>query len=548
MSASVQSSDVVPYVAPTPPPSNYDKLATLRPMLDPDNQHGPRKVWSAMKAAGLEPADLEPSTVRRQVARSPKGKIPEKYAGKIKEHKTQVLEELRQTRVREVQKALDDMGGHRTGFKTEDLVRRYERVGDYVRPVRSDDLPRLDDMADMAEFSAMQRAHHDKIREEQQHKATQLGLTFLEEKRRAKEADEKILNLENRLVEYRKGQEAALKQRRQNLEQAAEKRRISCQRAAQDRAEWESKQEKALAEKMAGATARRTVRYSKDTVSAKHEAARKKREEAFQQAVESEAQMVQRIEEDRQALDERLEEHRQQEMEKLQRRAEESQAKFQQRQVAIHRMNQEWAQKKLEEHQKFKEKLANVQDVRSKSLKEISKAVGTKQRAAAEKAHSSHTKILQGFEDARASMAAKMKDQSQKQEFLRQQKLDNDRAEIAFRTMKHQTMVDVQRMRRSEQQRKEVAETQALLFRVAENRAMEKAKSDGQLVLQRARQQMYKDAMTFSDTAHEAFIKIQAEPDERKVRDIMLSMGFEMPELRNEVETVTEEPKPKAAY
>mmetsp|Transcript_98978 Transcript_98978/g.171520 ORF Transcript_98978/g.171520 Transcript_98978/m.171520 type:complete len:535 (-) Transcript_98978:38-1642(-) len=515
-----------------------DSLGALRAELDPGNTHGPRKLWSALKAVGLEPKDVD-SKLNTQSMPKLHASVPKETQGRVKAQRQKVWEELRQSRIREVMAVLDGPEG-----LAADDVRRLEKVtGPGVRAVQPDDLPPIETLGSMEEFNEIQAAAERKVQEQQQRKARDLGLDFLFEKKRMEDAEAAIAALEERLKAQQKEKDEALKERRNLAQKKAEKMSASIARAVNQRNEWESEFEAKMNERHAGARARRKKRYSTETLGAKIAANDAKREYAYNTAVEAEEQMLERLEDKRVALEERLEQDRLDREEQLAAKREDSQAAFQRRQVAIHAMQQQWVENKLDEHRKYTNHYQACRDTRRDLQKELVKTTSDRRNKAAAKAQANNSKMKQQRQELNDQLMQRHHDADVRREELMAMAIKNENDIYTFREIKYNTFGELQRRRNEENIKRRDAQSQALLFKIAENRAKQKSKGESMEQLYKFRQQVAKDSMAFADNAREGFLKIQSEPDERKVIEVMNSLGFEMPKLPEEEEEEEEEPK-----
>merc|ERR1712176_161880 len=105
-----------------------------------------------------------------------------------------------------------------------------------------------------------------------------------------------------------------------------------------------------------------------------------------------------------------------------------------------------------------------------------------------------------------------------------------------FREIKYNTWGELQRRRQDELQKSRDAHTQALVFEVAARQKADQVRDAGAAEMVRRRQQIAKETLSLNDRANEAFVKMQCEPDEMKIRQMMLNLGFSMPKLPEEEE------------
>jgi len=493
----------------------------LRNEVDPSNKYGARKIFAALRSMGLEPEEVDPESSKNV---SVTDLIPVKERKeKIKAQRIEIWEGLRQQRLRELKSTLE---GHNA-----DDTRRFERTGDGIRAVVEADIPPAGELKGMGNFEEMQAKVYAKIKAEQQRKANTLATGFLQEKKRMEIADAKIEAMNARLKEYKAQQDAAIKAKRAAALKGQEKRQSQVERAAQERAAWEQEMEESAAERLAKARAARAHHYSKENLAAKLEAASQKRHVAFQKAAELEQRLVQKITDQQESLNERLEERRQEVEEKLRRQAEASQARFQNRQVKICAQQQEFVENTLEKHNTFKENHQRRHDEGRANLKARSKSCGDITRKA-------HDKWRQGFDRIQAATNESNDDMMERQRLAwervqerRAQGLKCDNDVHSFREVKHQTWGELQRRRVTEYTKSHEAKTQALAFDLAERKAKVEHEAAGKYEMDRRRQQISKETLALNDRARAGFIKIQCEPDERKIVQMMEDLGFEMPKL-----------------
>lgn len=500
------------------------RLVALRAEVDPDNRHGPRKVLAAVKAlgVGLEDFDLPPSAADIQV--SPK--IPSMdRSNQVREQRRLIKEGLREARLRELEEVLE-------GMKPDD-VRRFERTGapgDGVRPVRAGDVPEVSSLAGMANFEEMQSKQYAKIKADQQRKANILATGFLQEKKRMDEADAQLEALEKRLKDYKKQQEELWAVKRKEAEKKAEKRQQGADRAFQVRRRWEEETELELDEKLAKARKTRAGLYSKDTLKTKMADSEEKRHRAFQQAVELERSLLARIETKQEALEERLEARRQQVTEELTVRVEASQAKFCERQVKIYASQQEWAEKKLDQHAQFQDHFKLVNGNLNTNLMTKSKSCIDFRKKALDKWRTNFDRLANSKNQGNSDADEKRQAADDRAEAQAALKLKCDIDVFTFREVKH-TWDDLRQRRFDQLHGSRDSHTQALLFELAERQAKMAKQSDDNREMQRCRDTIAKESLALADRARQGFIKIQCESDERKINKMMTDLGFTMPAL-----------------
>lgn len=516
--------------------SNDPQIATLM------NKHGARKFWAAVKAQGLEPQDVDGSHHMNHadyVTVHPK--VPEAAADNIRNHRIKTWEDLRQSRLRDVEMCMENL--------SDDDVRRYWKCEKGVNPVDPrKDLPPVDQLGGMEKFNQMQAAHHAQVKAEQTRKATQLGLDFLMDKKKRDDADAKVAAFEKRIADYKKAQADENKARVAASQKKFEKRQQDAARAAQARAAWEDETEAALWERFSGANSRRTIRYSPDTLSAKLEANKQKRLSAFLQAREIEEATLQRIEDRRIREERRLEQRRLDNEEKVAMQRAESQANFQHRQVVIYARTKEWVDNKLSEHAKYKDKCAKARDDYKNLLKERSKFTRDTRDKFEKLTNQNKEKLANQRGASDAALLARHAAADERREELAKMKLKCDNDIYSYTEIKHHTFGELGRRRNAELKRRADAKQQAMIYDLAERQAKMLAQSASAFDLRKARQQISKESLTFQDNANEGFLKIQSEPDENKVIATMNALGFDMPKLPEKDDDIEEDDKPKAAF
>lgn len=500
-------------------------LKPLLTELDPSNKYGTRRVWAALRALGLEPEDIDPA--REEIVVNPS--IPDpKRIQHVKDQRKEVWDGLRQARLKELKELLEGMPN--------DDVGRFEKCGQGVRPVEADDLPSVDNLAGMGDFAAMQAAKYAKVKAEQQRKANALVTGFLTEKKRMEEAEAKIAAFEARQKELQKQKNLELKAKRAEAVKKQEKMQQQIQRAATERAAYEDKTEEKALEKLTNARATRTHTYSKEGLQAKIEAANAKRTQAAEQAAQQEADLLRSIEAKQVASAQRLAEDQERQAIELDNRRAETQASFQRKRMKIYEDEQEWIGNKLSGHAAFKDKFATAKSTYKGNLKFRSKSCSDISRKAHEKWKVNHDRILASTSAGNAALLEKHQKATDHVEYNNSLKLKCGVDVHEMREVKYNTWGELQRRRWDELQRSRDAHTQALVFEVAERQKKDQVQDGSNNEMKRRRQQIGKETLSLNDRATEAFIKMQSEPDEGKIRTMMLNLGFSMPKLPEEEE------------
>ncbi|CAK9108122.1 Uncharacterized protein SCF082_LOCUS50305 [Durusdinium trenchii] len=514
------------YGSVRPSQRKNDTLAKIQGIVDPQNKHSLQKLLATMTWLGLKPEDLDPSK-DEEVEVSHKVPDAEK-ARKIGNERSEVWEGLKRARLTEVQKRLQ--------FLSDDDARRVLKVklGEGVRPVLEEDLPPVECLDGMADFEAMRDKAFQKIKDEQQRKAALLASGFLMEKKRLDEADQKIAALEQRLKEYKKAQADAIAERKKENEKAQEMRRNNVKKAAEARARWEDDTYDDLMSRIDKARATRTKMYSKEGLKDTIEEGRRKRQRCFDQALEREAALLASIEEANRTAEERLQARREEIEAECERKAEESRVKFQERQIRIYVHTEEWVDKKLQDHAKFKARYDNSIQAGQDFMKARSKSAGDLCKQAEAKWKGNYARICAQREQNNSDLLARQEAARQRSEARAALKLKCANDIHSFREVKYKTWGELQKRRWEEIQRSRDAQTQALVFKIAEGQAKAKAQEKGRAEVAYQRQRIGADSLALNDRAKEGFIRIKAEPDERKIVKVMSELGFSMPKLADE--------------
>lgn len=488
------------------------------------NKHGARKFWAGVKAQGLEPDDVDKAARKNEIKIN--SAVPEASKGQITQHRSKMWEDLRQSRLHDVEICLENM-------KDED-VRRFWGCTKGINPVGPKDIPAVDQLGGMGDFNEQMDRETKKAKAEQSRKATGLGLEFLLEKKKREDAEAKVAAFEKRIMEYKREQIKGWKEKAEIGKKKAEKRTGDAERAAQSRREWEDETEVALWDRFGAARARREHRYSPEGLAAKLAANKAKRVAAFDQAARQEEEMLDRLEEKRIACEERLEVRRQDVDARLEQQRNDTQAKFQNRQVLIHAKTCEWVDEKLAKHKAHQEHLDHSRADYRKSLKEKSKSTGDIRKKAFEKVKQGKDKLKTQNDERDQAIALKYQLADERREALNKMALKNENDIHTFREIKHGTFGELTRRRNEENRSRRDAQSQRLVIDLAERQAKGLSKTDSAVTLLKSRQQISKDMLGLKDRATEGFLKIQCEPDEGKVIATMNAMGFDMPTLPDE--------------
>merc|ERR1712048_454848 len=411
-------------------------------------------------------------------------------------------------------------------------VRRFNQVdGEGVRPIDwSRDIPPVGSLGAMGDFDAMMAQKNAATKKEQERKATKLATDFLQEKKRMDEADAKMESLEKRMKEYKKEKDAAMKARRLENDKKNERRQQQVMNQEQKREERADEQETDLIRRINGADQRRTKYYSKENLAEKMAGARAKQDAAYEQALETERLMLEQQEAKKAAVDAFMERRRQQVEEEMEARRQASAEKFHMTQIRVAAHKQEWAENKLAKHKEFTKHWQDSRAEGKKLLKEKSKSVGDVHKKKYEKWRSTKSALdLQRYEGNEQLMERHENARRYCEEHAElKYKCGND--VFSYKEVKD-TWTGLTRSRQDELKKSRDAQSQALLFKVAEQVAMGEAKKEAHREQERLRQRIARELLSQKSKAEEVFIKIQSEPNENKIREAMLSLGFAMPKL-----------------
>merc|ERR1719498_1101127 len=268
---------------------------------------------------------------------------------------------------------------------------------------------------------------------------------------------------------------------------------------------------------------------------------------AWEQACAMEEQLLQTLEERRLACEERLAIRKQEQEEEYARRRPESQANFQRRQVVIHAKTTDWVNQKLEDHQKFEDRVKANRAQYRQNMRERSKSCSDIAKKALDKVNQGKAKLREIEQNRNEDLMRKHVQADERREMLNQMKFKNENDIYSFREMKHHSFGELNKRRQEELKKRKDAEHQASIIRLAERHVAGQAQSYSQANLRKCRQDINKESLTLADKAAEGFLKIQSEPDQSKVVAKMNEMGFDMPKLPEKDEEAGEE-ETKAAF
>jgi hypothetical protein len=222
---------------------------------------------------------------------------------------------------------------------------------------------------------------------------------------------------------------------------------------------------------------------------------------------------------------------------------------FQRKQLDLIHRKEEWAENKLKQHTEFTDKCKTAQQAAMTTIKERSKSTGDLTKKAQERARANNEKLRVERE---SSGAATLERHAKASEHVASLKELGLKCGVDVHTNKEAKgiMKELQTLRVQELRRKRDAQMQATLVRLAEHQKRSSMLGADREQLWHTQQKVMKDSLTLADNAREGFLKIMCTSDEGKIRQVMGSLGFEMPRLPVEDEAQEEEggQKAKPAY
>jgi len=507
-------------------PWTKERLVALQPELDPDGSIGLRKIASTLTSLGLEPDDIEPGFTDK--GPSLHEKVPKERAEYLLDKRKAIRNGLRLSRLEQVRDALETI--------SHDDIRRYHRVTeDDVRPLVPGDLPPVDAIDGVAEIKALQDKQMARVAADQARKATAICTDFLSSKKRAEEADARVEAAKKRLKEYRQAQNEMNKQKRIALQKAEEKRQQAAAKAAQDRAEYEDKLEADASDRLKNARALRAKHYSTETLGVKIDQAAAKREAAFSAALELEERILADLQAKQNATEERLFQRNCALADYREQKRQEAQASFQQKQINVAAYHQEWAENKLASHSEFMKKCADSRHRGRDFMKDRSKSVGDLTRKAFDKQRANWDRLKNEHAERNADSMGKLHAATDRVENqLKPMKLKCGGDVFTHYEIKDKTFGDLQQRRWKELKKSRNAHIQALCIKTAEQMAKDAAKEKANNDVRLQRVEAAKEILRYQNEAEAVFLKIQAEPNEDKVRKAMAGLGFKMPRIGGE--------------
>merc|ERR1712151_246277 len=204
--------------------------------------------------------------------------------------------------------------------------------------------------------------------------------------------------------------------------------------------------------------------------------------------------------------------------------------------MKIYQEEQDWIVKTLTEHGKFADKHATARAALKATLKDRSKSCSDISRKAKEKWKGNYEREMTRRTEANNALMENYHAATARAGTNAELKLKCEQDVHTFREVKYNTWGELQRRRQEELQKSRDAHTQALVFEVAARQKADQSRDAGNAEMVRRRQQIAKETLSLNDRANEAFIKMQCEPDEMKIRQMMLDLGFSMPKLPDEEE------------
>eukprot|EP00933_Yihiella_yeosuensis_P040265 TRINITY_DN34533_c0_g1_i1.p1 TRINITY_DN34533_c0_g1~~TRINITY_DN34533_c0_g1_i1.p1 ORF type:complete len:561 (+),score=152.18 TRINITY_DN34533_c0_g1_i1:63-1685(+) len=500
--------------------SRRELLSQIAAVVDPNGDYTNKQIVAALKGLGFEPEDLDGSRDGIYVS----DLVPDKNKAKeCGEQRAEIFEGLRKARFAQLKEALEDI----TPKAERRLIK--VRTGDGVRQIEPGDVGDVSALEGMGDFEEEQAKIFDKIKAEQQRKANLLVSDFLTEKKRMDEADAKIEANQRRYMEMKKAQADATEQKKKDGEKLRAKIADQVNKTNKARADWEDQTQWDGEHRQLRARSYRVANYGSENIANIQEIAAAKRQKCFDQAVAAEQKLLNEIQAKIDRTEARLEARRiadeQARFEKQQR----NQAAYQEMQVRIEAHWQDWAEKKLERHSIAKANHERANQQYKTNCLERSKSVGSTAKKAREKWNANYTKLMGAKSESNANLMAKHEIaaiRTQEQMNLRY-KCEQDIH--TFHEIKDKTWGELQRRRRREMINHQDAHTQELVIKIAEDKAKHEAKLAGQAETRRRRQNIGGQTLALNERAKAGFLKIKAEPDERKILKVMSDLGFTMP-------------------
>lgn len=501
-------------------------LAALQPDLDPECSLGTQKLSSACKACGFDIADIDPAFADQGLAVDPR--VPKERTQQIEKHRKDIREGLRQQRVHQVRDELVKL--------TDDGVRRLERCGkDGVRPISPTDLPPAEELSGMDKIQALQEKQLEDVKRQQARKATSICSEFLMGKKRAEEADAQIKALDDRLKENRKQRELMYKARRAELVKAQERRQQQADKAHKDRDDYEDEVERKATERLNAARARRAQTYSTENLKSKTEESNAKRECAYVQAADLQAQQLLTIQTRQEAKDRQLNERWMAKTEEMERRCQESHEKFVQKQVAVCALQREWAENKLKKHGESVKHFEDCRTHHRDELKAYSRSVGDMTKKSMDKWQAAYSRCQVDKSSNDDALMARLQAANDKVDnVLKPMKLKCGRDVFSHIEVKEKTFGDLVQRRLLELRRAQDAKTQSLLIKLAERQRKDETTKAGHEQVRKQRTESTKEILRYSNEASQVFLKIKSEPNETRIRQAMAGLGFKMPRIGGE--------------
>jgi len=481
--------------------------------------------------------------------------IPNKEkADRIKEQRKELFEKLQHDRLNTLSASMEKLDD---GLRSDhEMVRRqamhsierYAKVGNGVNPVCDDDLPPVGALAGMGNFEEMQTQRYAAVKADQQRKANLLVTGFLQEKKRAEDADQRMAEMEERAAVMRKEKQAEIKLKKMEAAKKADVRKEGRRKKEEARLKWEDEEEERQKDRLTKARSTRAQTYSVDNMQEKFEKAQQKRETCFQQAADAEEALVNAITEKTRKMQERLEEDRLQKYDDMMRKQELSALKMQEKQVDLERKRQLWAEKKLADHTAFSDKTKLARDTGALELKRRSKSTGDLTKKAMDKWRGGQLREKNKQGTNNAAIMDRHSAATDRVEALKPLKLKCECDVFSAMEYKEGTWGTLNHRHQEQQQAQRDAYTQHTVYKIAEMNMKLEAKKQGFRELQKNRVEMGKQALAQADAAAEGFIRIKAEPDPEKVAMVLAGLGFDMPTLPKSAKEGEEGEEGKPAF
>eukprot|EP00930_Biecheleria_cincta_P069375 TRINITY_DN57115_c0_g1_i1.p1 TRINITY_DN57115_c0_g1~~TRINITY_DN57115_c0_g1_i1.p1 ORF type:complete len:408 (-),score=119.99 TRINITY_DN57115_c0_g1_i1:69-1292(-) len=371
-----------------------------------------------------------------------------------------------------------------------------------------------------------------KVEADQQRKANMICTTFLQNKKRADDCDAKVAAQQQRLAEYRKAQRDMYAQKAADAAKAADRRAATVAAVMRKREEHQDALEEEMTTKLNNARKKRSFHYSTENMGAKTEASNQKREKAFQDACAKEETMLNRMEQRRIFVEEKLAQNREEQRLYLENRRMEEEAKRQRKQLEVWQQKQDWIVDKLQFHKDNTQKIEDTRKRGNEAMKERSKSTGSIRNQWTAKWETNRNRILSQANSRHEELLEKQEAQRRfVEDELGPAGLLKRRNANSGGLPSEYNFEEMHPVRWAEIGQERAAHIQSINDKLVESDMKKEARDAAQREVFRMRQEASKDLLAYKTRADAVFLRIKAEPDERKIRSAMEGLGFKMPSL-----------------